>query len=147
MIIAPQLKTSDKIELFLYKYVLPGDPIPLMRPRIKGRTCYDSQHQIRLVKGIGLRNQHGEKPEFTSGLLMTVIFYMPLPASWSPRKKESMIGRHHISRPDLSNLLKFVEDLAVDVHILKDDCLIAEVIGRKLYDENPRTEFVFTAIE
>jgi Holliday junction resolvase RusA-like endonuclease len=57
-----------------------------------------------------------------------------------------MRGRLHVSKPDLSNLLKFMEDLAVDIRILKDDCLIAETTCRKVYDDNPRTEFIFQEI-
>ena len=142
MINAEQSKTSP----IFYKYTISGDPIPWMRPRVKGRNFYDGQAQLKLIKGIDLRNQLGERDPYSTGLILIVIFYMPMPASWSARKRQEMSGKPHISRPDFSNMLKFMEDLAVDVRILRDDCLIAEVNGRKVYDENPRTEFIFQEI-
>lgn len=39
-----------------------------------------------------------------------VIFHIQMPKSWSEKKKGSMAGRWHKSRPDLSNLLKALED-------------------------------------
>ena len=129
-----------------YKYTIEGDPIPWMRPRVKDRRFFDGQAQLKLIKGINLKNQLAERQPHISGLILTVIFYMPMPSSWSDKKRQQMVGKHHISRPDISNMIKFMEDLAVDVRILKDDCLIAEVVGRKIYDTNPRTEFIFQEI-
>ena len=41
-----------------------------------------------------------------------IQFNMPIPKSWPKRKKEDMRGRHHQQTPDLSNLLKALEDAA-----------------------------------
>jgi len=40
----------------------------------------------------------------------TIIFYLPMPKSWSKKKKAQMIGTPHRSRPDISNLIKALED-------------------------------------
>jgi len=40
----------------------------------------------------------------------SITFLLPMPASWSEEKKESMNMMAHQSRPDLSNLLKALED-------------------------------------
>lgn len=39
-----------------------------------------------------------------------VIFIMPMPKSWSKKKKKDMAGKPHTQKPDLSNLLKSLED-------------------------------------
>ena len=39
-----------------------------------------------------------------------ISFFIPMPKSWSSRKKEDYYGEPHQSRPDLSNLLKALED-------------------------------------
>ena len=39
-----------------------------------------------------------------------VEFVIPLPNSWSEKKKKIMIGKPHQTTPDLSNLLKSLED-------------------------------------
>ena len=55
-----------------------------------------------------------------------VTFILPMPRSWSKKKKATMDGKPHMSRPDLSNLLKALEDaiyqedsVIYDVHIEK----------------------------
>ncbi len=40
----------------------------------------------------------------------SIIFTMPMPKSWSAKKKREMVGTPHLFRPDLSNLLKALED-------------------------------------
>ncbi len=39
-----------------------------------------------------------------------VIFYLPMPGSWSGRKMMRMIGTPHLSKPDVDNLLKALLD-------------------------------------
>jgi Holliday junction resolvase RusA-like endonuclease len=39
-----------------------------------------------------------------------ITFVIPVPASWSKKRKEAAIGQPHTQRPDLSNLLKALED-------------------------------------
>jgi Holliday junction resolvase RusA-like endonuclease len=39
-----------------------------------------------------------------------VIFYLPMPESWSAKKRFEYFLRPHQQRPDLSNLLKALED-------------------------------------
>ncbi len=45
-----------------------------------------------------------------------VIFYLPMPLSWSKRKRSQMLGKPHQQKPDNSNLLKALEDV-----LLPDD--------------------------
>lgn len=121
-------------------FVIPGDPVPLARPRCGNGRFYDSQKNLKVCAGIYLDQQYKNNELFTGPVILTVNFYMYLPrrrAKTDTRKKNSP----HYFRPDLSNLLKFCEDLITDVTtIWKDDCIIAEVHCKKLYSSNPRTE-------
>lgn len=47
---------------------------------------------------------------FTLSEAFKVSFCLPMPASWSKAKRDRMLGSKHAGRPDLSNLLKAVED-------------------------------------
>jgi len=49
----------------------------------------------------------------------SVCFVMPMPASWSKIKQARMLAKPHTVRPDLSNLLKALEDalFTEDSHI------------------------------
>lgn len=40
----------------------------------------------------------------------SICFYVPVPRSWSKKKKKQYHGTLHQSKPDLSNLLKAMED-------------------------------------
>jgi Holliday junction resolvase RusA-like endonuclease len=50
---------------------------------------------------------------------LSIHFFIPVPASWSKKKKKLHHLQYHTSTPDLSNLLKAFEDslLAEDRHI------------------------------
>lgn len=56
----------------------------------------------------------------------SITFFIAMPKSWSKKKKAEMRGTKHRQRPDLSNLLKALEDACYT-----DDSTIAEY-GRLL---------------
>ena len=51
-------------------------------------------------------------------------FVLPMPKSWSKKKRDLMRGTHHTQKPDLDNLLKAVGDAQ-----LKDDSGIHTLCG------------------
>ena len=122
------------------KYSLLGNPIPLARPRHGNGRTYNGQAVMQNRCKVELMLQHKQKPMHEGPLHLTIHFYMPMPKSWSITKKELMVGKPHISKPDWSNLLKFVEDCGTGI-IYPDDSLISSVTGTKIYDWYPRTEF------
>lgn len=69
----------------------------------------------------------------------TVTFYMPIPNSWSQKKKERMNGSVHISKPDVDNLIKGVFD-SLNKIVWKDDNQVYEVHSKKVYSFNPGIE-------
>jgi len=80
-------------------------------------------------------------------VVLSCIFYMPIPPSWSEQKKqEARDGKiQHTSKPDLSNLLKSIEDGAEGVLWANDSQVVrySDIDGvptQKLYGDNPRTE-------
>jgi len=126
------------------KYVLKGAPVAWARPVPAGKRVYDSQKQLKLMGGIELERQHDNAPLFMGPLHLEARFYFPIPASRT-KQLNVLIGTHHYFRPDLSNLIKLIEDMATGI-VYKDDCLIASITAVKLYDVEPRTEFVITQL-
>jgi Holliday junction resolvase RusA-like endonuclease len=59
-----------------------------------------------------------------------VTFVIPMPASWSKKKKAAMIGGPHQQVPDVDNLLKAL----LDAQFI-DDAHIWDIRGRKLWGE------------
>lgn len=76
------------------------------------------------------------------------IFYMPIPKSWSVKKKE-MAKLQKIfptTKPDLDNMVKLVKD-ALNGLIWKDDKQVICSKEAKFYSPRPRTEVMVEAIE
>jgi Holliday junction resolvase RusA-like endonuclease len=59
-----------------------------------------------------------------------VVFIMPMPKSWSKKKKKAMVGKPHTVRPDLGNLYKAFEDALRD-----EDSDIHLILARKQWGE------------
>ena len=56
----------------------------------------------------------------------TVTFYIPMPKSWSKKKKALMHGTQHQQKPDIDNLLKAVLDAT-----MKEDCTVWSICTHK----------------
>ena len=121
---------------------IPGPPTPLKRARHGKRNVYDSQKNLKAVHGI-LMKQEFTDPPLAGPLHMSFRFYMPLPIY---KKKHQAQDLPHYSTPDLSNLIKYYEDVANGI-LFTDDRLISSISAIKLYDKDPRTEITITQIQ
>lgn len=59
-----------------------------------------------------------------------VIFHMPMPKSWSKKKRAEMLGQPHQQKPDVDNLTKAILDA-----VLKDDSGVWDVRTTKRWSE------------
>lgn len=119
-------------------YVIPGDPTPLARARLCPSGIYDPQKQAKLGWGLQLVNQHKNLGYFKGPIALDITFFMAIPDS---RKSNfsKLVNTYHVYKPDISNMLKWVEDCAQGI-LYQDDCIISQVICKKLYSDEPRTE-------
>lgn len=60
-----------------------------------------------------------------------VQFVIPLPKSWSKKKKSMMAGTGHTQKPDIDNLVKAFLDA-----IMKDDSGVSSIAARKIWGEH-----------
>jgi Holliday junction resolvase RusA-like endonuclease len=68
-------------------------------------------------------------PAAISGRI-TVDFYLPIPASFSAKKRRELAGKPHKRKPDLDNMVKAVID-----GLYEADSHIHDIRARKLYDD------------
>ncbi len=123
-------------------YIIDGDPIAWARAApSKYSRMWDTQKQIKFEHGISLRKQHKGNGLFEGPILLDIIFYFKKPKS-CVRKQ----GSFHIYKPDLSNLIKLIEDIGSGI-LYKDDAIIACIRAQKKYDAQPRTEFRIVSLE
>ncbi len=120
-------------------YIIPGDPTPLARARFSRERVFDPQKHAKYNWGINLRSQHDETL-FNGPLGLDVTFFMPIPSSASKKRHAQLLDGFHFIKPDISNLLKFIEDSAQGI-LYRDDCIISKVMCQKIYSLEPRTEF------
>lgn len=120
-----------------YVMTIPGKPTPLARPRFSNDRVYNSQRIAMTNMGILLKNQFKRDP-LDGPLTMALTFFFKVPASHHKRK-DDMIGTPLSHKPDLSNLIKFVEDAANGILYVDDSCIV-QLDATKIYGEEEMTE-------
>jgi len=104
---------------------IPGKPFAWRRARSQGKTRFkDSETEAHeaALQAIVLQRM----PEPLSGpLRLSVRAVFKVPASWSKKKAEAHLWRAHTQKPDLSNIIKHLED-GLNRIAWVDDSQIAE---------------------
>jgi len=120
-----------------------GDPVPKKRARTfnnRGKiVTWDSQDKIKEGYKWQIRSQYREEP-LGCPVVLDVIFHMPIPKSTSKVKQRAMLNGtyHHMVKPDIDNLEKFLYDVLNEV-VIKNDSQIVEVHAKKVYSSKPGT--------
>lgn len=102
--------------------------IPVPKPRMtqrdkwKGRDCVVRYHAFkdecrRLGIKVNCSRDH-------------VTFILPMPTSWSEKKKANMDGKAHQLKPDMDNLLKALWDAILEQDCGIWDCRVTKLWGR-----------------
>lgn len=136
------------------KIVLLGVPIAKQRPRVVRGHAYNPQaEQARRDHYKALEQIRTEwkrlypwadkySPQ-KNGFRLKFFFFMPIPASWTKRKKKLFYSSHHVFRPDIDNILKYYLDILQGA-LYADDKQVHTIIMEKNYinnaEEAPRTE-------
>lgn len=107
---------------------------PIPKPRMTQRDRWAKRPVVLRYHGYAdeLRRLWGGEPVPD---VFWITFYMPMPSSWSQKKKQQMDGEPHQQRPDVDNLLKAFLDALCD-----DDSFVWDVRSRKLWSSQPRIE-------
>lgn len=66
-----------------------------------------------------------------------IVFVIPMPPSWSKKKKADMVGRPHQVKPDVDNYLKSFMDA-----ICKDDSYVYDAHPRKFWGYEGRIDLI-----
>lgn len=99
-----------------------GKPRMTQRDHWKNRPIVNRYHAFKDM--ISLQKWEFEFPEKGA----QVIFQIPMPKSWSMKKKLKMNQTDHKQKPDLDNLLKALLDA-----LLIDDCMVCNVEITKVW--------------
>ncbi len=134
-------------------FLILGDPQSQARHRTYSRnnemTTYDPSAAIKRtmadkVKSIMLQRSYEMIDD--GFIAIDVEFHLPIPSSFSAKKRESLNESYCNKKPDLDNLLKLVMD-ALNLVVYRDDRLVCEVSMRKISSVKPCTKIVVSLLE
>lgn len=127
--------------------VIPGDPIPKLRPRFrKNGFTFDSQVQQKdackwEIKHLLQHHYPTVSFPLKGPIDCEIYFFFKPTESWT-KGVHNLISWHlydHTNKPDLDNLIKFYLDCMTEI-IYQDDRQIGRILTQKYYDKAPRTE-------
>ncbi|MDG3034169.1 RusA family crossover junction endodeoxyribonuclease [Vibrio parahaemolyticus] len=67
-----------------------------------------------------------------------ITFHLPMPKSWSQKKRKKMDGRPHKQRPDKDNLEKALLDA-----VYSEDCAVWDSRVTKLWAQTGKIEIIY----
>jgi Holliday junction resolvase RusA-like endonuclease len=130
-----------------------GEPKPQARHRHFTRGTfsgtYDPSKDKKESFASILQSQAPKEP-ITAPISLELIFYFSRPKNHFKTGKNSEMLKDsapdwHSRRPDIDNLVKFVQDSLNKIYY-KDDALICQLIAKKFYSSTPRTEIILTVL-
>ncbi|MFG1172141.1 RusA family crossover junction endodeoxyribonuclease [Erwiniaceae bacterium CAU 1747] len=104
------------------------DICPLPKPRMTQRDRWAKRPEVLRYRAYcdEIRLRRVTLPECCSH----VIFILPMPVSWSKKKRAASAGQPHQQKPDADNLLKALMDALYD-----DDSSVWDVRVSKIWGE------------
>lgn len=109
-------------------------PIPKGRPRFYGGHAVTPEKTRKYEKLIRDSWTHGIVEG--KSIMVDIEFRIPIPQSYSKKKKDELEWTPHNKKPDLDNLVKAVLD-ALNGVAFEDDSLISDINASKTYAEEP----------
>ena len=128
------------------KIVIPGSPVPQLRPRAvrmgNGIRMYDPKKvkDYKAYIATVAKSEWKRKP-LKYPLILYIDVYRDIQKSGSGRIKQMKEGRMILPdmKPDITNYVKGIED-ALNGIVYVDDSQITTLVARKFYSYEPRIE-------
>jgi len=122
------------------------EPMAASRPRFSKYGTYNNSKYTNYKSAFLLKAKQQNKKFLTGALRLDVLFVMPIPKSWSKKKRLASVGQPHICKPDADNLVKAMLD-ALEGTIYKNDSQVYSINAKKIYGNNPRTIYILEEIK
>jgi Holliday junction resolvase RusA-like endonuclease len=127
------------------RIIIEGKPIPKKNTLFGRGKGYNSQKKLMDDIRLIIKSQWTGKL-IEGAVRLKIIYFMPIPSSYSKKKQAAVDGTFHIKRPDEDNLTKLIKDCMSGI-VYKDDSQVASAHYDKIYDKNPRTEIYVRELE
>lgn len=120
---------------------IPNAPIGQARPKFarmgKFTRVYNPQQKLDDSTKAYIKTIYKDDP-IESPVSLRITFLMPIPASFSKKKKIALEGQVHVKKFDLDNLLKKALDYMNGI-VFKDDAQVYRIEAEKRYSSSPKT--------
>ena len=117
-----------------YQVDVPDTPIPLKRARVSNSRFYDPQHGAKALYAAYVMNNL--QPQLTETLTVplsvTFHFIFPTAKSWTAKRTKAALGKPHVGKIDIDNLIKFFFDTMNGI-LWEDDRQIWRVAATKTW--------------
>jgi len=125
------------------KYIIKGKPSgTFFNSEVKTNKSIFNTCQHDTVKAkISIEGQHDERPYYRGPLHLDAVFYFA--ESHHPNHKSY---RYHLENPRLTQLLLFIEECAAKI-LYDSPAAIISMSAKKLYSDEPRTEFTLKELD
>ena len=124
------LESSELISIGVEEFTFDITPCPKPRMTQSDKWKVGDKKRPSVAKYHDFRDQIKAKIKYYGNDLQfeefEIGFYIPMPKSWSERKKQSMLGKPHQQRPDLDNYLKAWKD-----SVFEEDSVVWKVYAYK----------------
>lgn len=120
-------------------YIISGEPVPRLRFNTSQQVWDNYKQRVYSIQK-ELESQQGDLPRLFGPITMHVDFFLP------GTKKDFSPEKHHIQRPLLGDMIRFVEEM-IKPHIVAESCIIVSITSKKYFSKEPRTELYFSDIQ
>ena len=122
--------------------IVQGGPVAKGRPRMTRRGFAYTPAATRKYEAharMAAQLAMDGRPPIEAPVRIEVLAELPIPASWSERKKaEAITGTvRPTSRPDVDNYVKAILD-AINTIVVADDAQVVEVYAKKKFSVAPK---------
>lgn len=111
------------------------DITPCPKPRMTRADRWKKRQSV--LKFFAFRDAVRQSPAWETLELLDmdsfkIVFHVPMPKSWSKKKKAQFEGKPHQQRPDLDNFLKAWKD-----SVYEEDAIVWNIEATKLWTSGP----------
>lgn len=110
---------------------------PVAKPRLSRRDRWAQRPAV--VRYHAFCDDLRRKFKYNLPEVLILEFFIPMPTSWSLKKKARMAGQPHQQKPDIDNLCKAVMDA-----LSADDSYIYILHAKKYWSYEPGIEIALT---
>jgi Holliday junction resolvase RusA-like endonuclease len=122
------------------------NPVPASRPRVTRWSTYFPKRYTQFKEDMSIALNDVRFIPYERLVYAKFDFFIPMPKSWSKKKRKFKNGRFCDNNADLDNYCKAILDCLNGVYY-NDDKQVVMMRARKYYSETPRIKCTITELE